>query len=272
MGMDMFGPGTMVRPWDTAVTSSSYSELEAAKHRLDVHFEFLQRLGVEYFCFHDRDIAPKGKNLKETNENLHTIIKLMKEKCEKTGIKVLWGTANLFSDPVYMNGAATNPDPTVFALAAAQVKKCLEVSHFLNAENYVFWGGREGYFTLLNTDMHLELTHLAKFLQMAVDYKKKIGFKGQFLIEPKPREPTKHQYDFDTATVIGFLKTFYLDEHFKVNIEANHATLSGHTFEHEVQLASSFGFLGSLDANRGDELLGWDTGKAKKKQLTPLHF
>eukprot|EP01090_Pellita_catalonica_P014856 TRINITY_DN3881_c0_g1_i1.p1 TRINITY_DN3881_c0_g1~~TRINITY_DN3881_c0_g1_i1.p1 ORF type:complete len:404 (+),score=82.11 TRINITY_DN3881_c0_g1_i1:237-1448(+) len=253
-GTDMFGGGTYNRSWDDGTDS-----LANALRRVDVHFEFLQKLGVEYYCFHDRDIAPEGKTLKETNENLDKVVAKLKEKQKETGIKLLWGTANLFSHPRYMNGAATNPDAHCFAYAAAQVKKCLEISKELGAENYVFWGGREGYQTILNTRMKAELDHLAKFFHMAVAYAAKIGFKAQFLIEPKPREPTKHQYDYDCAAVVAFLKTYGLDKHFKLNIESNHATLAGHTFEHELQYASSFGFLGSVDANRGDTLLGWDT-------------
>jgi len=219
----------------------------------------LQKMGIEYFCFHDRDIAPEGKTLTETNKNLDTVVTLIKEQMAETGIKVLWGTANLFSAPRYMNGAATNPDSHAFAYAAAQVKKCLEISKELGAENYVFWGGREGYQSLLNTNMKKELDHLAAFLKMAVQYKNEIGFKGQFLIEPKPREPTKHQYDFDCAACVGFLKHYGLDKDFKLNIEANHATLAGHTFEHELTFASAYGMLGSVDSNTGDPLLGWDT-------------
>jgi len=253
-GADMFGSSTQHRAWDDGSES-----LANALKRVHVNFEFLKKLGVEYFCFHDRDIAPEGKTLEESNKNLEAVAALIKEKVAETGIKVLWGTANLFSAPRYMNGASTNPDSHVFAYAAAQVKKCLEVSKDLGAENYVFWGGREGYFSLLNTNMKKELDHLAVFLKMAVDHKNKIGFKAQFLIEPKPREPTKHQYDYDSATVIGFLKTYGLDKDFKLNIENNHATLAGHTFEHELTLASAYGMLGSVDANTGDTLLGWDT-------------
>lgn len=254
LGADMFGTGTIKRPWDDGVNS-----LENALTRVDVNFEFLQKLGVEYFCFHDRDIAPEGATLAETNTLLDKVVAKIQQRQSETGIKVLWGTANLFSAPRYMNGAATNPDAHAFAYAAAQVKKCMEISKKLGAENYVFWGGREGYQTLLNTDMKKELDHLATFLRFAADYKKKIGFQGQLLIEPKPREPTKHQYDYDSAAVVGFLKNYGLDKDFKLNIEANHATLSGHTFEHELQFASSYGFLGSVDANTGDTLLGWDT-------------
>ncbi|KAL6076155.1 Xylose isomerase [Balamuthia mandrillaris] len=255
-GMDMFGPATMKRSWDDGSNS-----LETALRIVDVHFEFLEKLGVEYFCFHDRDIAPEGKTLEETNKNLDVVVAKIKQKLQESNgkFKVLWGTANLFSAVRYMNGAATNPDAHVFAYAAAQVKKALEISKELGAECYVFWGGREGYFTLLNTDMRKDLDHYARFLQMAVDYKKEIGFTGQFLIEPKPREPTKHQYDYDCAAVMAFLKQYGLEREFKLNIEANHCTLAGHTFEHELQYASAYGLLGSVDANTGDPLLGWDT-------------
>jgi xylose isomerase len=223
------------------------------------NFEFLEKLGVEYYTFHDRDIAPEGKTMEETNKNLDAVVAVAKELQEKTGIKLLWGTANLFSNPVYMSGAATNPDPEIFALAAAQVKKAMDVTQYLGGENYVFWGGREGYFSLLNTDLRKELDHLAQFLRLAVNYKKKINANFTLLIEPKPREPTKHQYDYDAATVMGFLRTYGLETEFKLNIEANHATLAGHTFEHELCLASSYCMLGSVDANTGDTLLGWDT-------------
>jgi xylose isomerase len=253
-GSDLFGAATITRPWNVGS-----SPMEIARKRLHAAFEFFTKLGVGYYCFHDRDIAPEGKNLSETNANLEVLCKeaLMLQK--ETGVKLLWGTANLFSHPRYMNGAATNPDPHVFAYAAAQVKKMIEITLMLGGENYVFWGGREGYDTLLNTDLKREREHLATFMHMAVDYAKKIGFKGQLLIEPKPKEPTKHQYDFDVASVIGFLKEFDLDKKIKLNIEANHATLAGHSFAHELALAASYNMLGSIDANRGDLLLGWDT-------------
>jgi len=254
MGSDMFGAPTIHRAWDDGTES-----MENAKRRLRVAFEFLKRLGVEYYCFHDRDVAPEGSNLSETNKNLDEIIALAKELQKETGIKLLWGTANLFSHPRYMNGAATNPDSHVFAYAAAQVKKAIEVTKELGGENYVFWGGREGYQSLLNTDTKREVDHFAAFLKMAVEYKKKIGFTGQLLIEPKPREPTKHQYDYDAQTVIGFLKTYGLDKDFKLNIEPNHTTLAGHDYEHDIEMASRFGMLGSIDSNTGDPLLGWDT-------------
>ena len=223
------------------------------------NFELLQKLGVEYYCFHDRDIAPEGKTLSESNSNLDQVVKVAGELQQETGIKLLWGTANLFSNPRYMNGAATNPNSHTFAYAAAQVKKAMEATLELGGENYVFWGGREGYQSFLNTDMKREQDHMAAFLRMAAEYKKEIGFTGTLLIEPKPKEPTKHQYDFDAATVISFLRAYGLDQEFKLNIEANHATLAGHSFEHELAVSASAGLLGSIDANTGDELLGWDT-------------
>lgn len=253
-GVDPFGAGTMNRPWDQAS-----DPLSAAKERMVAAFEFMSKLGVPYFCFHDRDIAPEGANLRETNKNLDVIVDLAKQLMKETGIKLLWGTANLFTHPRYVHGAATSCNADVFAYAAAQVKKALEITKELGGENYVFWGGREGYETLLNTDMKLELDNFARFLHMAVDYAKEIGFTGQFLIEPKPKEPTKHQYDFDAASVHAFLQKYDLDKHFKLNIEANHATLAGHTFQHELHYARINGLLGSVDANQGDTLLGWDT-------------
>ncbi|MVX63330.1 xylose isomerase [Clostridium chromiireducens] len=253
-GSDPFGVGTMIRPWDNET-----DPMDLAKARMEAAFELMDKLNIEYFCFHDRDIAPEGKTLQETNENLDEIVKLCKSLMEKYNKKLLWGTANCFSNPRYVHGAGTSCNADVFAYAAAQIKKALEVTKELNGENYVFWGGREGYETLLNTDMGLELDNFARLLQMAVDYAKEIGFTGQFLIEPKPKEPTKHQYDFDTATVLGFLKKYNLDKYFKVNIEANHATLAQHTFQHELHFARVNNFLGSIDANQGDQLLGWDT-------------
>ena len=253
-GTDMFGVGTAVRPWDNLS-----DPMEIAKARAYAAFEFMDKMQIPFFCFHDVDIAPEGETLAETFKNLDEIVDLFKDLMAQTGIKLLWGTSNLFSHPRYMHGAATSPNADVFAYAAARVKKAMEITKELGGENYVFWGGREGYETLLNTDMKLELDNFARFLQMAVDYAKKIGFTGQFLIEPKPQEPTKHQYDFDTATVLGFLKTYGLDKDFKVNIEANHATLAGHTFQHELRVARINGILGSVDANQGDMLLGWDT-------------
>jgi len=253
-GLDPFGWPTLQRPWNRAASS-----MAAAEQRLHAAFEFITKIGAKYYCFHDRDLAPEGSTLKESNANLEKMCKMALQMQKDTGVKLLWGTANLFSHPRYMCGAATNPDPHVFAYAASQVKKMLEMTHLLGGENYVFWGGREGYETLLNTDMKREQEHFAALLHKAVAYAKEIGFTGQFLIEPKPKEPTKHQYDFDVATVIGFLKTYDLADKFKLNIEANHATLAGHSFQHELALASAHGMLGSVDANRGDLLLGWDT-------------
>jgi len=252
-GNDPFGAATMQRSWD------NLSGMELARARMYANFEFAEKLGIGYFCFHDRDIAPEGSNLAETNKNLDEMVLLAKELSEKTGIKLLWGTANLFSNPRFVHGAASSSNADVFAYAAAQTKKAMDVTKLLGGENYVFWGGREGYETLLNTDMGLEQGNLARFFHMAVDYAKEIGFTGQFLIEPKPKEPTKHQYDFDVATVLGFLRKYDLDKYFKMNIEANHATLAAHTFEHELHLARINGVLGSVDANQGDSNLGWDT-------------
>ena len=252
-GMDPFGLPTLVRPWDDGSDS-----LDNALRRMRVAFAFIRRLGLGYYCFHDRDIAPEGASLAETNRNLDRVVELAEKLQADTGIRLLWGTANLFSNPRYMNGAATNPDAHVFAYAAAQVKKALEVTHRLGGANYVFWGGREGYATLLNTDMKREQDHLARFLQMAADYRREIGFTGTLLIEPKPKEPATHQYDFDAAAVLSFLRGYGLDQ-FKLNVECNHATLAGHTFAHELQTASAADLLGSIDANTGDPLIGWDT-------------
>jgi xylose isomerase len=254
MGGDPFGPGCAVRPWEDGTDS-----LEMALKRVDVAFEFMEKLRVPYYCFHDRDVAPEGANLAETNKNLDAVVKRLKEHQQRTGIKLLWGTANLFSNKRFVHGASTSPNADVFAYSAAQVKKALEVTKELGGENYVFWGGREGYVTIWNTDMKRELDHLAKFLHMAVDYKKKIGFTGTFLIEPKPHEPTSHQYDFDCANSLAFLRGYGLDKEFKFNVETNHATLAKHSMAHELVYASSNGMLGSIDANRGDLLLGWDT-------------
>jgi xylose isomerase len=253
-GADPFGPGTIVRPWE-----SGKDPVSVAKLRMDAAFEFFQKIRAPFWCFHDRDIAPEGKTLAESNKYLDAIVAHAKDLQKATGVKLLWGTANLFSNPRFLAGASTNPDAHVFAYAAAQVKKAMEATLELGGENYVFWGGREGYETLLNTNLKREQDHLARFLGMAVDYAKEIGFKGQFLIEPKPKEPTKHQYDFDCATCIGFLKTYGLAKHFKFNIETNHATLAGHSFQHEIEVAAAAGMLGSIDANTGDPLLGWDT-------------
>jgi len=254
VGLDPFGGGTIIRPWE-----NGRDPISIAKARMDAAFEFFVKIQAPFWCFHDRDIAPEGRTLAESNRNLDQLVAHAKALQKATGVKLLWGTANLFSNRRYMCGAATNPDAHVFAYAAAQVKKALEVTRELGGENYVFWGGREGYETLLNTDFKREQDHLAAFMHMAVDYAKAIGFKGQFLIEPKPKEPTKHQYDFDVAAGIAFLKTHGLDRHFKFNIETNHATLAGHTFQHEIETAAAVGLLGSIDANTGDPLLGWDT-------------
>lgn len=252
-GGDPFGDGNMQRTWNR------YSEMDLAKARVEASFEFYEKLNVPFFCFHDVDVAPEGVSLAETNKNLDIIIDEIESHLKTSKTKLLWNTANMFSHPRFVHGAATSPNADVFAYSAAKVKKGLEIAKRLNAENYVFWGGREGYETLLNTNMKLEQDNLARFFHMAVDYAKEIGYEGQFLIEPKPKEPTKHQYDFDVATGIGFLRTYGLEHHFKFNIEANHATLAGHTFEHELHLARINGMLGSVDANQGDTLLGWDT-------------
>jgi xylose isomerase len=253
-GADPFGPGTIVRPWERGKDPVSI-----AKTRMDAAFEFFQKIRAPFYCFHDRDIAPEGRTLAESNTFLDAIAAHAWDLQQATGVKLLWGTANLFSHPRYLAGASTNPDAHVFAYAAAQVKKALEITKQLGGENYVFWGGREGYETLLNTNLNREQDHLASFLHLAVDHAKSIGFKGQFLIEPKPKEPTKHQYDFDVASGIAFLRTYGLESHFKFNIETNHATLAGHTFQHEIEVAAAAGMLGSIDANAGDPLLGWDT-------------
>lgn len=252
-GMDPFGLPTLTRPWDDGSDS-----LDNALRRMRAAFAFIRKLGLGFYCFHDRDIAPEGASLAETNRNLDRVVELAEKLQADTGIRLLWGTANLFSHPRYMNGAATNPDAHVFAYAAAQVKKALEVTHRLGGANYVFWGGREGYATLANTDMKREQEHLARFLQMAADYRRELGFTGTLLIEPKPKEPTTHQYDFDAAAVLSFLRGYGLDQ-FKLNLECNHATLAGHTFAHELQTAADAGLLGSIDANTGDLLIGWDT-------------
>jgi len=254
MGGDPFGPGCAMRPWEDGTDS-----VEMALKRIDVAFEFIAKLGVPFYCFHDRDVAPEGKNLVETNKNLDVIVKKLGLKQNETGIQLLWGTANLFSNPRFVHGASTSCNADVFAYSGAQVKKALEATKELGGVNYVFWGGREGYHNLYNTDLRREFDHLAKFLQLAVEYKKTIGFTGQFLIEPKPKEPTTHQYDSDAAACTAFLKTYGLDKDFKLNIETNHATLAGHSMFHELTYASSYGMLGSIDANRGDELIGWDT-------------
>ncbi len=252
-GSDPFGAATMLRPWEGADT------VENAIQRVRVAFEFFEKLGVEYYTFHDRDMAPAGATLRECNDNLWRVVEVLQQEQQRTGVKLLWGTANLFSHPRYVHGAATSCNADAFAYAAAQVKNMLDVTKELGGLGYVFWGGREGYQNLYNTDMKRELDHLGRFLHMAVDYAKKIGFTGQFLIEPKPKEPTKHQYDSDAAACINFLRAYQLDPYFKLNIETNHATLAGHEMMHELEYAGHQGFLGSIDANTGDELLGWDT-------------
>jgi len=253
-GEDPFGPGTQIFPWNGAA-----NPMDAAKEKLDAAFEFFTKLGTPYYAFHDRDIAPEGASVEESEKNLITITDLAKERQAATGVKLLWGTANVFSNPRYMNGAATNPNFDVLAHAGAQVKAAIDATIKLGGENYVFWGGREGYFTLLNTMMKKELDNLGMFLTKARDYARSNGFTGTFLIEPKPMEPTKHQYDFDTATVTGFLNKFGLQDDFKMNIENNHATLARHTFAHEAQTAYDNGMFGSLDINQGDPHNGWDT-------------
>jgi xylose isomerase len=253
-GGDPFGPGTKEFPWLAAPDA-----VQSAKDKMDAAFEFITKLGVPYYCFHDVDLVDEGANIKEYESRMQAIVDYAKQKQSESGVKLLWGTANVFSNPRYMNGASTNPDFAVLAYAGTQVKNSLDATIALGGENYVFWGGREGYMTLLNTNMKREQDHLAKFLTVARDYARKQGFKGTFFIEPKPCEPTKHQYDYDAATVIGFLRHYGLDKDFKLNLEVNHATLAGHTFQHELQVAADNGFLGSIDANRGDQQNGWDT-------------
>ena len=252
-GTDMFGIGT------TDKTFGESDPMKIAEKKVDAGFELMDKLGIDYFCFHDKDIAPEGETLAEFQANLDKIVPIIKDRMKKYGKKLLWGTANLFNNPRYAHGAGTSPYADVYAYAAAQVKKALDITIELGGEGYVFWGGREGYETLLNTDMGLELDNLARLLKMSVEYARAHGFKGDFYIEPKPKEPTKHQYDFDTATVLAFLRKYGLDKDFKMNIEANHATLAGHTFEHELCTARINGAFGSIDANQGDYLLGWDT-------------
>lgn len=255
-GSDPFGVGTMVRPW-----SRTSHPMDLALAKVDALFEICEKLNVEYFCFHDRDVAPEGNTLRETNKNLDVVVRHIKDHLKTSNVKVLWVTANMFSNPRYVHGAATSPNSEVFAYAAAQVKKALEIAREVGAQNYVFWGGREGYETLLNTDVQFELENMARFLHMAVDYSKEIEFNGQLLVEPKAKEPTKHQYDFDAASAIAFLQKYGLLNDFKLNIEANHATLAGHTFQHELRYARINGMLGSIDANQGDPLLGWDVDR-----------
>ncbi len=253
-GTDMFGVGTADKSFGAEVGT-----MEHAKAKVDAGFELMDKLGIEYFCFHDVDLVPEADTIAETNKRLDEITDYIKEKMDATGKKLLWGTANLFSNPRYMNGAGSTNSADVYAFAAAQVKKALDLTVKLGGKGYVFWGGREGYETLLNTDMKFELDNIARLMKMAVDYGRSIGFDGDFYIEPKPKEPTKHQYDFDAATAIAFLKEYGLDKDFKLNIEANHATLAGHTFQHELRVSAMHGMLGSIDANQGDLLLGWDT-------------
>ncbi|MBN1399009.1 MAG: xylose isomerase [Bacteroidetes bacterium] len=253
-GADMFGGPSFTREWRTAS-----DPMQRAKDTMEANFEFLQKCGIDYWCFHDRDIAPEGANFAESCKNLEEMVGVAKKYQNETGIKLLWGTANLFGNAIYSQGAGSSPNAHVMATAIAQVKNAIDATKELGGENYVFWGGREGYETLINTDLKKEMEKMTRFFQMAVDYKNKLGYKCQFLIEPKPCEPTKHQYDSDAATTLYFLKEHGLYDHFKLNIEANHATLAGSTFEHELAVASAAGKLGSVDANRGDLLLGWDT-------------
>jgi len=253
-GGDPFGSGTQVFPWVGAK-----DVIEAAKNKMDAAFEFFTKLGTPYYCFHDVDLVSEGKSIAEYEKNLQTIVDYAKAKQQESGVKLLWGTANVFSNPRYMNGASTNPDFAALAHAGIQVKNAIDATIALNGEGYVFWGGREGYMTLLNTNMKRELEHMARFLTMARDYARAQGFKGSFYIEPKPMEPTKHQYDFDAATVVGFLRQHGLEKDFKLNVEVNHATLASHTFQHELQIAADNDMLGSIDANRGDYQNGWDT-------------
>jgi len=253
-GADPFGPGTKKFPWDVAGDA-----VQRAKDKMDAAFEFITKLGVPYYCFHDVDVVDEGDSIKEYESRMQTLVDYAKQKQSASGVKLLWGTANVFSNPRYMNGASTNPDFAAVAYAGTQVKNALDATIALGGENYVFWGGREGYMSLLNTNMKKEVDHLGRFLNMAKDYARKQGFKGVFFIEPKPCEPTKHQYDYDSATVIGFLHKYGLEKDFKLNVEVNHATLAGHTFQHELQVAADAGMLGSIDANRGDYQNGWDT-------------
>jgi xylose isomerase len=253
-GADPFGPGTKHFPWD-----ASGDAMQRGYDKMDAAFEFFTKLGVPYYCFHDIDLVDEGHTIAEYEGRMQKIVDYAKQKQAASGVKLLWGTANVFSNPRYMNGASTNPDFASLAYAGTQVKNALDATIALNGENYVFWGGREGYMTLLNTDMKREKEHLARFLHTAKDYARKNGFKGVFFIEPKPCEPTKHQYDYDCETVIGFLRHYGLDKDFKINVEVNHATLAGHTFQHELQAAADAGMLGSIDANRGDYQNGWDT-------------
>lgn len=253
-GSDMFGRGTADKSFGEKIGT-----MEHARAKVDAGFEFMQKLGIEYFCFHDVDLVPEADDIKETNRRLDEISDYILIKMKQTGIKCLWGTANMFGNPRYMNGAGSTNSADVYCFAAAQIKKALDLTVKLGGRGYVFWGGREGYETLLNTDILFEQDNIARLMKMAVEYGENIGFKGDFYIEPKPKEPMKHQYDFDAATAIGFLRKYGLDKYFKLNIEANHATLAGHTFEHELRICVINGMLGSIDANQGDYLLGWDT-------------
>ncbi|MGI6279844.1 MAG: xylose isomerase [Acutalibacteraceae bacterium] len=253
-GTDMFGKDTCDKSFGERIGT-----MEHAKAKVDTGFEFMEKLGIRYFCFHDVDLVPEANDIKETNRRLDEITEYILEKMEKTDIKCLWGTANMFSNPRFMNGAGSTNSADVYCFAAAQIKKALDITVRLGGRGYVFWGGREGYETLLNTDVKFELDNIARLMHLAVDYGRSIGFTGDFYIEPKPKEPMKHQYDFDAATAIGFLRQYGLDKDFKLNIEANHATLAGHTFQHELRVAAINGMLGSIDANQGDYLLGWDT-------------
>ncbi len=254
VGADPFGPGTQNFPWDLPADA-----MDAAREKADAAFEFITKLGFEYFCFHDFDLVREGATFSESEKRLGAIVDYLKEKKAASGVKLLWGTANCFSNPRYMNGASTNPDFRVLARAGAQIKLALDATMALDGENYVFWGGREGYMSLLNTDLKRELDHMGRFLGLARDYARSHGFKGNFFIEPKPMEPMKHQYDFDAATVIGFLHQYGLQDDFKLNLEVNHATLASHTMQHEIEVAAAQGMLGSIDANRGDYQNGWDT-------------
>ena len=266
-GGDPFGAGTKVYPWD-----NSNDPMDAAADRLDAAFEFFTKLGTSFYCFHDRDLAPEGNSPKDSLNNLKQLTKLASQKQEDSGVRLLWGTANLFSHPRYMNGAATNPDFQAITHAASQVKGAIDATIELGGENYVFWGGREGYSSLINTNMKKELDHLAIFLKKAKEYGRDNGFEGTFLIEPKPMEPSKHQYDFDVASVVAFLKHYDLDNDFKINIENNHATLAGHTFSHEVQSAFDYGLFGSLDINQGDPQNGWDTDEFLHNIYDAVHL
>ena len=260
-GSDPFGAATHLHPW----ADDARWPMEAAEHKLDAAFEFMTKLGAGFYCFHDRDMAPEGGSPAESERNLARIVDLAAERQSAAGVKLLWGTANLFSHPRFMNGAATNPEFPVVALAAAQVKAAIDATIALGGEGYVFWGGREGYMSLLNTDLKREKEHLARFFSMARDYGRKRGFKGMFYVEPKPMEPMKHQYDFDVETVAGFLRAYGLERDFRINIEANHAELAGHDFQHELETAVSMGLFGSVDANRGDPRNGWDTDRVRNR-------